>query len=131
MKEILEEISRGFRGQIGSFPRVAALALLGIAAVGVSLLWLRGRLRGRVSADPAARELFRHLCRVNKLASPESRMLARIARVYEMRDPVELFVRRSLFEGAASALGVEGGLIESVRRKLYEEPPVSGAPPAP
>jgi hypothetical protein len=86
-----------------------ALALAGIAAY----VLFPGARR-----SPSGR-LFRRLAEENGLTPAEAKLLRRLADRAQPDHPAMIFVRRSLFESAASEERVPPALLSELRRKLY------------
>lgn len=114
--EALEEISRSFREYSrsrGSGALIFGALLAGGVAVALVFAFLSGRQR------MVGRRTFRRLARASGLAKAEASLLATVSRRVLPDNPPEIFVRRSLFEGAVADLRADPGLVESVRKKVY------------
>lgn len=114
MEDLFERIGRGFRGLVLRPEAAAALGAAVLASVGGLLLFFSAR----AGAAGRRRAEFRRFAAVHGLTGAEERLLWRIARRREMRNPALLFVRRSLFEEAAGE-GLDPARAETVRRKVW------------
>lgn len=114
--EALEEVSRGFReySRSQSPVMVAVVALMG-AGVVASLVYafLSGRRR------TLGQRMFRRLARASGLDRREADLLETVSRRALPDNPPEIFVRRSLFESAVTAMNPDAALVQSVRTKVY------------
>ncbi|MBI2900621.1 MAG: hypothetical protein HYY17_10575 [Planctomycetes bacterium] len=117
--KVLEEIQRSFREYTGPGAGAIAAVVLVLAALVLAAVLIRHY------ASPAARaarrrlDLFRSIAVANQLSLVERETLLRVARHYEIEDPIQLFVKRSLFEAAVPALKLDSETSESIRKKLY------------
>jgi len=114
--EALEEVSRSFREYSRSQASVAAVvgSLLAAAAVAALIyVLLSGRER------MVGRRVFRRLARASGLAKGEVSLLVLVSRRVLPDNPPEIFVRRSLFEGAVADMNADAATVESIRKKVY------------
>jgi hypothetical protein len=121
-ENFFERISKSFsdpgEGKVGSFIALGLLAL-SIILLGLALLnaWMKRRSHG----TPLAVNLFKSLCTENQLSRSEIRMLKKMCSSYEIRDPASIFIRRSLFDSSSSALNLDAGSVDALRKKLYQD----------
>lgn len=114
--DALEQVSRGFR-EYSRAPSSLALALGVILLFGLAGLVLYALFAGRERF--LGRRLFYRLARASRLARAEAAFLVSVSRRVIPDNPPEIFVRRSLFESAVSAMNADAALVESIRKKVY------------
>ncbi|MBI3854345.1 MAG: hypothetical protein HY293_01500 [Planctomycetes bacterium] len=114
--DALEKVSRGFR-EYSQSQGVLALVVGILLAFGIAAALLYAVLSGRDRI--VGRRMFFKLARASKLARPEAEFLIQVARRVLPDNPPAIFVRRTLFENAVGDLEPEGGLVQSVRKKVY------------
>jgi hypothetical protein len=114
--DALEQISRGFReysrSQMSLAAALGAILVLGLAGILLYVL-LAGRERF------LGRRMFYRLARASGLAKAEAALLVTVSRRVLPDNPPAIFVRRSLFESAVSAMSADAALVQSVRKKVY------------
>lgn len=117
--ELFDKISKGFRDYVSMQPVTLLLLVMGAAVIVLSVMALNSFAAQRRRQSPLSRRIFKTLARVHGLSRSEARLLRLIAHHYEIRDPVTLFVRRSLFENGCASLRLDPAAADSVRRKIY------------
>lgn len=115
----LEEIGRGFRGATGATPVFLAVFVAVLVALIVILLIVRRRTSPAARADRFRKDLLRRLAEASGLTSAERDLLAHITKHYQIDDPIEIFLKRSLFEAALPVLRLDLAVADQLRRKLY------------
>ncbi len=95
------------------------IILLSIGVLCLAIYLFRRFMSPEAKAARIKSALFRKLAIANHLASNERALLKRIAEYYRLENPAEIFLKRSLFEGAQSSLAVESSTADALRKKLY------------
>jgi len=114
--EALEQVSRGFREYSRAQASTAVIfSILLAAGVAVALLYAYFSGRERM----IGRRTFRRLARASGLAKDEITLLAAVSRRVLPDNPPEIFVRRSLFEGAVADQRADAAVVQSLRKKVY------------
>ncbi len=116
---VFEDIGRGFRRSSGVDAWVVLGVVAFVAAVCLVLLLVRHYTSPGARAARLRKSVFRRLTEANHLTPAERDILLQIARHYQVSDPVELFLKRSLFEAALTVLKVDAAVADPMRRKLY------------
>ena len=112
----LAKVSQGFReysqGQ-GSMAFIVAgvFVLLILASIFYSMVTARRK--------SAPWRTFREFAEASGLTSPETKLLIYVAERVQPDNPVALFVRRSVFEGAVQDLNIDADRAGNLRRKVY------------
>ena len=114
--EALEQVSRGFR-EYSRSQASTALIFSVILAAGVAMAFLYAYFSGRERM--VGRRTFRRLARASGLAKDEISLLRAVSRRVLPDNPPEIFVRRSLFEGAVGDLRADPAVVQSLRKKVY------------
>lgn len=114
--EALEEVSRSFREYSRSQSSLAVIAGALLAAAAAAAL-IYALLSGRERL--VGRRVFRRLARASGLAKREMALLVSVSRRVLPDNPPEIFVRRSLFEGAVADMNADDAIVQSVRKKVY------------
>lgn len=118
-RQRLKEYSESWRNQLDRSGDTWPI-LLGLMAV-LLVLWLVVRLTRytRATRAPQNAALFIRLCRAHQLSRGEIRLLRRLLKRSAAEDAAWIFIRRSLFESAATGLRADAASIEPLRRKLF------------
>ncbi len=116
MDDTLDRISRSFEGYFRHSLGYLMVVVLGFLLFGFILYTVFSERR---RTDRGMRRLFRRLASANGLSLREANLLKRAAEHGQLDNPALIYVRRSLFESAVNAFAPDGGLVESVRRKVY------------
>lgn len=116
---VFEEMGKGFRDHMGGKPWMWGVVLLVLGGLIAAAVILRYFTSPAARAGRLRKRLFRTLADANGLTAPEREILLQVARHYQVDDPVQLYIKRSLFEGALPALRLDSTAADALRKKLY------------
>lgn len=119
MSTTWKDIVDAFDSRLARQPLLWGILLLSIGVLCLAIYVLRRLLSPEARAARVKKALFRKLAAANGLGSEERAMLKRIADYYRLEDPAQIFLKRSLFEGAQSSLSIDSSLADALRKKLY------------
>lgn len=119
LANVFEEMGKGFRDRVGLEPWAWGLILLILGALIGAAVVVRQLSSPAARAARFRKRLFHTLADANSLSSAEREILLQVARHYQVDDPVQLYIKRSLFEGALPALRVDSTTADALRKKLY------------
>jgi len=118
MDDLFDRIGRGFRSYYER-PEALILVLLGVAALAAAGILLHAFFSPRARSSRLMDRVFLRFAAASGLTGPETSLLRDVARALALENPAILFVRRSLFENAASQFGMDAAQADSIRRKVY------------
>jgi len=116
----LEERFGGRQARLDSGDVINGLMLLAVAAAGVAILAYVAR-KDSAGAFNRPWALFRELCKAHKLTLSQRRLLAKLARYHELKDPARLFLERDLLASRElpPQLAARSEEVAVVKEKLF------------
>ena len=116
----LRELHHGLVNLVGNESAAKAIeASVGLLVVLLLVFYLRWQFSAHVRRERGARKRFNQLARAHRLPASDRQILSTMARRIQLDEPGLIFVRRSLFETAASAGGLDPDRVDGLRRELY------------
>ena len=112
----LSKVSQSFR-EYSEGQGWLALVVGVVILVAILLVILLNLLATRRTSAPW--RAFREFSDVNGLTPEETRLFESVAERVQPEDPVALFVKRSLFEGAAQEQQLDPAAVAAIREKVY------------
>lgn len=118
MEDLFDRIGRGFRNYYER-PEALILVLLCLGLLAAAAVLFHAFFSARARAARRTWRDFLRFAGAGGLTPEEAGLLERVARHVALGDPRLIFVRRTLFEGAVSDLGIDAARADSLRRKVY------------
>ena len=119
-----KDLGSGFRGehaQLSATDIITTLLLVVGAAVVIWFLTQAMARQDRKRSHNSPRKLFKSLCQAHGLSRMQSRLLARMARIYDLARPAQLFLEPDRFSAARlpAVLKSERAEVEKLGKKLF------------
>jgi hypothetical protein len=116
----LKELHQGLVNLVGNDTAAKAIeASAGLLVLLLLVFYLRWQFSSQVRRERGARKRFNQLARAHHLPASDRQILQTMARRVQLDEPGLIFVRRSLFETAASSGGLDPDRVDVLRRELY------------
>ena len=117
--KLWDKITSGTDGQASSGNMILLVMFLSLVVLGALFLLYRWRNSPEMKAKRLRRFWFNEVGSVNGLSSAELGLLWKVAREEGLEDPMEIYFRRSVFEGRIEATAATPDQISHIRSQLY------------
>ena len=117
--KLWDKITSGADGQASPGNVILLVIFLSLVVLGALFLLYRWRNSPEMKAKRLRRYWFNEVGSVNGLSSAELGLLWKVAREEGLEDPMEVYFRRSVFEGRIKATAATSDQISHIRSQLY------------
>jgi hypothetical protein len=117
--KLWDKITSGADGQASPGNIILLVIFLSLVVLGALFLLYRWRNSPEMKAKRLRRFWFNEVGSVNGLSSAELGFLWKVAREEGLEDPMEIYFRRSVFEGRIEATAATPDQISRIRSQLY------------
>ena len=117
--KLWDKITSGTDGQASPGNMILLVIFLSLVVLGALFLLYRWRNSPEMKAKRLRRFWFNEVGSVNGLSSAELGLLWKVAREEGLEDPMEIYFRRSVFEGRIESTAATSDQISHIRSQLY------------